>query len=210
MVVFIHLANGLYVASYLVKDILWLRVFTVLGGLVLLAYYSLMPTPLWAAIAWNVLFLTINLAQIRLLLLERRPVRLEPDEMRLYQLAFRSLTLREFAKLIQLAQWKTVDAGERIVRRGEALDTVMVLVSGRVRVEIDGAPVRELSAGRFVGEMSFLTGKDTTADVVTIDSVRAVSWPQRELRALLSQNAELRAAVQMVIGEDVIAKLRPA
>jgi hypothetical protein len=210
MVVFIHVANGLYAGSYLVKDILWLRLLTVLGGLVLLAYYALMPTPLWAAIGWNVLFLTINLKQIRALLLERRPVRLEPDEMRLYQLAFRSLTVREFAKLLRIARWDSIGAGECIVKRGEALDRVMVLASGRAHVEVDGAHAIELKAGRFVGEMSFLTGERPTADVVAIDPVRTVSWQKRELRALLGQNAELRAAVQMVIGEDLIAKLRPA
>jgi CRP-like cAMP-binding protein len=210
MVVFIHIANVLYVGSYLVKDILWLRALTILGGGVLLAYYALMPTPLWAAMAWNVLFLTINAAQIRALLLERRPVRFEPREMRLYQLAFRSLTPREFAKLCALARWEDVATGACIVRRGEALDRLMVVASGKARVEVDGSPVVELRAGRFVGEMSFLTGERPSADVVAADPACIVSWPQGELRALLGKHTDLRAAVQAVIGEDLVAKLRPA
>jgi hypothetical protein len=92
MVVLIRIANVLYVISYLVKEILWLRLLTVVAGGVLIAYYALLPVPLWAAIVWNVVFLAINLRQIRALLLERRPVRLSPDELRLYQLAFRRLT----------------------------------------------------------------------------------------------------------------------
>lgn len=48
MVVFIHIANVIYLCSYLVKNILWLRVLTVVAGSVLLGYYLWMPTPVWA------------------------------------------------------------------------------------------------------------------------------------------------------------------
>ncbi len=210
MVVLIHIANVFYLLSYLVKDILWLRLLTVVGGGLLLAYYVVMPTPLWAAIGWNCLFLSINFWQIRILLLERRPVVFTPDEMRLHQLSFRALTPREFAKLLKLARWDDVAADVEIVHHGKVLDRVMVIASGRASVKVDGAAVKELGPGRFVGEMSFLTGAAPNADVVAIDPVRTASWKQTELRAALRDNAELRAAVQLVIGEDLVAKLRPA
>jgi len=210
MAYLIHLANVLYLFSYLVKDILWLRLLTVIGGLTLLAYFAVQPTPLWSAVAWNSLFFFINVYQIRLLLLERRPVRLSPEEQRLYQLAFRSLTVREFSKVLALGKWEDVDAGARLVQRGEDLARVMVVASGRVRVEIDGTRVRELPAGCFIGEMSFLTGSRPNADVVAVAPTRVMAFPKDALRKLLSHNTELRAAVQMVIGEDLIAKLQPA
>jgi hypothetical protein len=210
MVVFIHIANVIYLCSYLVKDILWLRVLTVVAGIVLLLYYALLPTPLWPAIAWNIVFSAINVRQIRLLLLERRPVMLRPDELLLYQLAFRRLTEREFAKLLAVGQWREVGAGERLVRRGEALHRLIVLASGRARVEVDGKPTAELRAGCLVGEMSFVTGRAPNADVIAMEPTRAVSWQDDVLRKLLDTNAELRAAVQQVIGEDLIAKLQPA
>jgi len=210
MIVLIHIANVLFVFSYLVKDILWLRVLTVVAGLTLLSYYLLQPMPLWAAIGWNILFLSINLWQVKVLLLERRPVRFEPHEQRLYQLAFRALTPREFAKLLALSRWETIADGERVVRRGEDLDKLMVLASGRACVEVDGRSVVELKPGQFVGEMSFLTGEHPNADVVTLEASRVVSWPTQALRAVLEGNAELRAAVQMVIGSDLAMKLKPA
>jgi hypothetical protein len=209
MVVYIHVANALYLCSYLVKDILWLRVLTVVAGLVLLAYYALMPVPLWPAIAWNLVFTAINLRQIQVLLLERRPVVLRPDELRLYQLAFRRLTEREFAKLLAIGQWRDVGVGERLVRSGETLHDLIVLVSGRVRVEADGRTLAELRSGCLVGEMSFVTGQAPRADVVAMEPTRTVSWQDEVLRKLLGTNAELRAAVQQVIGEDLISKLQP-
>src|SRR5262245_20764116 len=101
----IHVANVLYLLSYSVKDMLWLRCLTVVAALCLLPYYYVQPVPLTAAIAWNLLFIGINLMQIVILLRERRPVTLTVDQQRLYQLAFRSVTPREFLKLLELARW---------------------------------------------------------------------------------------------------------
>jgi hypothetical protein len=207
MVVLIHVANVMYVVSYLVKDILWLRLLTVVAGSVLLGYYALLPVPLWAAIGWNVVFLVINLRQIQVLLLERRPVRLTPDELRLHQLAFRGLTQREFAKLLRIAHWEDVAADQRLVTKGQPLDRIMVIADGRACVEIAGAPGVELRPGCFVGEMSFLTGQPPNADVVAMQPTRLVTWLQSELRKFLGRDAELRAIVQTAIGEDLVAKL---
>jgi CRP-like cAMP-binding protein len=79
-----------------------------------------------------------------------------------------------------------------------------------VRVEIDGESTAELRAGCLVGEMSFLTGKAPNADVVAMEPTRTVTWQEDILRKLLATNAELRAGVQEVIGEDLSAKLQPA
>jgi hypothetical protein len=209
MTLLIHVANVMYVGSYLVKDILWLRFLTVVGGLVLMTYYALLPMPLWAAIGWNVIFLSINAWQIRMLLIERRPVRLEPREARLYQLAFRSLTLHEFAKLLAIAGWEDVEAGGHIVEHDQPLDRMMVFAMGRASVEIGGRKVAELRPGCFAGEMTYLRGGLPNADVVALEPTTIVWWPHRKLRAMLGNNAALRAAVQMVIGEDLVAKLRP-
>lgn len=212
MVVLIHLANVLYLFSYLVKDILWLRLLTVVAGGVLLAYYALLPVPLWPAIAWNTVFLAINVRQIQVLLLERRPVHLPPEELHLYQLAFRSLKPREFAKLLKLARWDDIAAGQRFVTKGEALERIMVISKGRARVDVGAAAAAlvELGPGRFVGEMSYLTGSAPSADVVAVEATRVACWAQRELRDFLGRDAELRAIVQMAIGEDLVAKLGPA
>lgn len=48
-----HVANGLYLASYAVRDILWLRVITCIANLALLAMFALAPAPPTDAIAWQ-------------------------------------------------------------------------------------------------------------------------------------------------------------
>ncbi len=210
MAYLLHIANALYLGSYLVKDMLWLRVLTVVAGVLLMATFYLRADPMWDAIGWNVLFGCINVVQIVLLVRERRPVRLADREQRLYQLAFRSLSPREFRKLIDLATWREETDGARLVERGEELDRVMVIAEGHADVYVEGRPHVHLGPGRFIGEMSFLSGQAPTADVHAEGDVVLVVWSSRELRAFLGASPDLRAAMQLVIGNDLVTKLRTA
>ena len=49
-VVWIGVANTIYLASYVVRDILWLRMLTVLAAALLIPYYAMQMIPLRAAI----------------------------------------------------------------------------------------------------------------------------------------------------------------
>jgi len=68
----VHGANVLFLGAYLIRDILWLRSLTIIGGLALFPYYVWgNPTPLYEPIAWNTVFILINAIQIFRLLRER-------------------------------------------------------------------------------------------------------------------------------------------
>lgn len=58
----IHLANVVYLVSYSVKDIRMLRWLTILGIVLLIPYFWVWQ--LWAAVAWNVAFLLINIGRL--------------------------------------------------------------------------------------------------------------------------------------------------
>jgi hypothetical protein len=206
----IHVANVLYLLSYLVKDILWLRLLSICGGGLLMVVYVVSVPPMLTPLAWAVVFASINAYQIYRLILERRPVRLEQEAQRLYQLVFRSLTPREFVKLLSIARWDSASASARLVERGMHLDRMMVIVAGSTSVQVDGKTVTQLGPGQFIGEMSFITGEPPSADVVATEDTRVVSWPKAELTKFLSNNQPLRAAMQLVIGTDLVAKLRAA
>jgi hypothetical protein len=204
----IHLANVLLLASFLVSDILWLRVLNVAAGLAFVVYFRVsMPADL-APIGWNALFISINVVQVVRLWLERRPVRLSNDELALYQLAFRGLTQREFAHLVAAGTWEEAEAGARLVEQGIHLERVLVIASGRAEVLANGQCVAELKAGQLVGEMAFLTRAKTSAAVVAKEKTRYLAVKAEELRALFKKHPELRAGVQMVIGTDLIKKVR--
>jgi len=92
---FIHAANVLLLLAYSVRDILWLRLFALASSLIAMPYFFLQPTPLWAPLAWSTLFAVINLFQSWRLFVERRPVKLTPEEEDVRRLVFRDLAPRK-------------------------------------------------------------------------------------------------------------------
>ena len=56
----INLANALYVAAYFMRDIRWLRAFTILASSLLAAYFYFRPEPLMVAVYWNLFFGGLN------------------------------------------------------------------------------------------------------------------------------------------------------
>jgi hypothetical protein len=60
----IHLANLVYLGSYWCADVRLLRMLTIVGILLLIPYYLVQVEPLWAAAAWNVFFLVVNIYRL--------------------------------------------------------------------------------------------------------------------------------------------------
>src|SRR5262249_37036280 len=107
-------------------------------------------------------------------------------------------------------RWQDTPIAKRMVTGGEELDSVMVILSGKTRVESKGKAITELGAGKFIGEMSFLTGDKPNADVIAVEGTRLLVWPKPKLRKFLGDNPDLRSALQLIIGTDLVTKLKAA
>lgn len=64
MEILIFIANGLYIASYVMRDILRLRLLTVTAATCLATYFYLLPEPMWSVVGWNIFFVGLNAVQI--------------------------------------------------------------------------------------------------------------------------------------------------
>jgi hypothetical protein len=67
----IYAANILYLLSYLVRDILYLRLLTVVAACCLVTYFYAQAEPLMTVIYWNLFFVTLNVLQLTRILWER-------------------------------------------------------------------------------------------------------------------------------------------
>lgn len=205
----VHVANVLYLCSYLVRDILWLRVLTVTAGLSLIPFYgSCSEHILWAPIIWNIVFMTVNVVQIGLLLRERRPQLFGGAEQELYTSVFADLNPGEFRRLLKLGTWEDVEPGSTIVHRDTVVEDMMVLQRGAMEVRVDDEVIAQLKPKQFIGEMSFLTGHTATADVVATEPCRVLSWSQDNLNEALEKKPGLAFKIRGILGRDVVAKLR--
>lgn len=99
----IHVANVLYLVSFLARDILWLRILTC-GGLVLgIVFFTCQPAPFYGPTAWHLLFLLINGVHIRRLVIERRRLKLSEEHEKQAEEAFKDLSREEMLNLLTRA-----------------------------------------------------------------------------------------------------------
>lgn len=199
----IHLANVLYLFAFMVRDILWLRILTVIAAACIIPYFYLRPEPLMTPIYWNLVFTALNVYWIVRLLLERRPVKLNAEEQRLCELVFRTMTPREMIKILKLATWQEAAAGECFVERGKPLDRLMVIYSGKACVEVDGRNVTELQPGQFIGSISYVTEDKAPANIVSLEPTRYVSWSKSCLKDFMSKNPDLHSALKTTLAVDL-------
>ncbi|MCG8450366.1 MAG: popeye domain-containing protein [Pirellulales bacterium] len=202
----LHLANILFLLAYLVRDILWLRVLTVIATLCLIPYHFCCS--LHQPIYWSTVFILINLVQIALLVSERRPVFMGEVETRLYRTLFQVLSPREFIKLLSLAEWKKTTPGQVLLRQHEPVSELMLISKGKGNVELDGRFIAEVGPNQFVGEMGFLTEENASASVTANVPMEYLSWPADILKEFFEESPQIHIKVQGVLGADLVEKLR--
>ena len=67
----IYIANGLYLAGYAVRNILHLRLLTIVATSCLAVYFYNQAQPMMTVVYWNIFFLILNAVQLARLYRER-------------------------------------------------------------------------------------------------------------------------------------------
>jgi len=203
-----HLASILTMAAYLLKDILWLRLLTILSCFAGIAFNFIVPTtPLWTVIYWNILFAIINIVQVAIIIKQRSGVHFTEEEKELHDTLFKNFAPFEFMKLMRVGQWLEAKQGEILATEKKPIDSVMLIYNGMVGVETDGKEVAQLKDGNFIGEVSFITGGAATATVKALQPTRYVAWPKEAISQLLNRNPSMRFAMQAMLSTDLSKKL---
>ena len=204
---FLHAGNVLLLAAYSVRDILWLRLLAVASALIAIPYFALQPAPLWEPIGWSSVFAAINLFQSWRLFVERRPVKLTPEEEEVRRLVFKDLPPRKVLQVLSLGSWITVETGERMMKRGKCPEAISLIVGGTVRVKRNDFVLGDLVAGNLVGSVLQLSGAPAEVDAVAIEQVRALCWEIDTLERYLTANPEVRIVLQRHLALDLAGKL---
>jgi len=203
-----HLAALLTMVAYLLKDILWLRLLTILSCFAGIAFNYFVPaTPLWSVIYWNLLFAVINVVQIAIIIRERTGIHFTEEEKELHDTLFKNFAPFEFMKLMRIAKWLEAKQGELLAVEKETLNAVMLIYNGMVSVESNGKEVVRLRDGNFIGELSFIIGGAASATVRALQPTRYIAWPKDAISKLLNRNPSMRIAMQSMLSTDLSKKL---
>ena len=189
---FLHAANILLLVAYSVRDILWLRLFAVAASLISLPYFIFQPEPLWEPIIWSSVFAAINSFQSWRLFVERRPVKLTPEEKEIRRLVFPDLPSRKVLQILSIGAWTSEEIGERMLEHGKSVEAISVIVRGKVRLTRDDGVFGELVAGHIVGSALLMSGVTADVDAVEVEPVRCMRWEVAPLDRYLAANPEAR------------------
>ena len=130
--------------------------------------------------------------------------------------AMLGLDPQETAALEASCERRRLMPGERLMRHGEASDTIYFIERGRVHVmlppEENGAArrLRTYGPGSIVGEMGFYTGETRSADVVVEEEVGALCLTRERLSELEAKHPALAQALQRIVIQNLSQRLRAA
>ena len=201
-------ANTLYVISYMLTSMLWLRVLAIIAAVSTFPYFYFQAEPLWSALFWQSCFLAVNLVNLLILLFSMRFMHFDGDEELAYELKFSDLKPYEVRPVFKYAKNRSLEAGHMLLQDGQQNQTLFLILSGECRVEKDGKQVALLGPGHFVGELSFLTRHEVSADVVTATATKMMSWDKQSLAPLFKRQGLYESYFNSLCSVDVAGKLR--
>ena len=194
--------------SFSVRSMLMLRILAISAQLTFIPYCFFQPTPLWSAIAWNLLFLMVNIFNVVKLLLEKRPVIFRPDEEKLYKLAFRTLSPREFLTLLTLGEWRDGEAGEPIIIPDQQNAYVSILCSGEAVAALRDRELAKIPEGKLLGIPSALVGEPINFEIRLSTPSRYIRWPVVQLRQFTDKRPEIREKLQSIVSRDLAKSVK--
>jgi hypothetical protein len=201
-------SNIVFLVAFSVRDVLILRVSSIIGEALILPYYYFQNETLWPPLFWSGAFIIVNAVRIVMIALERRPVVLSDKEEQLYRVAFSFIDKREFLTLVGLARWADCSPGEVIVQKGHQVADVIVLVSGDVEAIVSDKTRLPIRPGQLIGDGSAYSGLPSPVEIVVRQTGTLAKWDLRHFRDFTASRPELRANLLRIVSLDLAAKLR--
>jgi len=202
------IANTLYVISYMLTSMFWLRLLAIIAAASTFPYFYFQLEPLWSALFWQACFLTVNLVNLLILLFSMRTTNFDEDEELAYELKFSTLKPWEVRPIFKYASRSSLDDEQLLLRDGESNESLILILEGSCKVLKDQAEVAVLGPGQFVGELSFLSGHPVSADVIAEKGTRLMSWDKKALAPLFKRQGLYESYFNSLCSLDVAGKLR--
>ena len=119
---------------------------------------------------------------------------------------FQKLMAPRIADLVRVLRPRFAQPGEIIVRKGEDGDSMYIIASGEVEVDLGpGRPAIALGPGQFFGEMALIERAARTATVRASDECKLLELSGRDFGDLARQHPELDESIRRIAAERKVA-----
>ena len=204
-----NLGFAIALIALLFRDILWLRVVSVLGTLLIFPMYIFSDEIGWTSIGWNSAHIVINSIQIVILILLRRPLVLKGVEKQIHTSIFYAITTRTFDKIFKLAKFEEYVNNTELIHIDEPIHNLYLVINGDVEVTLQDDTKRIVSSNTFLGEQAFITGETASATVrILSDRATLLKWDHQTLQNFLNKDVALSNTFDLILTSDIIEKLR--
>ncbi|MGI9318430.1 MAG: Crp/Fnr family transcriptional regulator [bacterium] len=198
------IAAGIGFIAYLMTNVFWLRILLIAGACMYIATGLLLN--LNSMIGWHVAYALINLVQVVLILMGNRICVLHESILVLYGEKFSTLKPREFKKLINMND-KGIVGPCTLLGENRKNDNLFLITDGEAVIKKQGRVISRLGVGDFIGEMSVLTGKPASTDVIVEDCLEFRFWTRQDLDRLEKRNISIYNRFMMAVGRNLVEKL---
>lgn len=202
------IANTLYVISYMLTSMIWLRVLAIVAAVSTFPYFYFQLEPLWSALFWQACFLTVNLVNLLILLYSMRATSFDELEEQAYELKFSELKPWEVRPIFKHAERRHLEAGCTLLEEGDSNESLFLILEGECQVIKHGQEVARLGPGQFVGELSFVSDHEVSADVVAARDVNLMYWRKSAMAPLFKRQGLYESYFYSLCSLDVAGKLR--
>jgi CRP/FNR family transcriptional regulator, cyclic AMP receptor protein len=110
--------------------------------------------------------------------------------------------------ILEVGSKLKVTNGESLVRMGQPIDALYLLLEGQFGVTVNQQIVAQLSAGDIVGEMSMVDSQMPSADVTALQDSLVLSIPRSKLKRHLSTDLGFAARFYRMVSLFLSSRLR--
>jgi CRP-like cAMP-binding protein len=101
---------------------------------------------------------------------------------------FADLEREQLADIVGGLQEVSYEEGQWVLRRGEMVAGMHIIVDGEAGVVLEETELATLSKGSFFGEISALLGEPTAADILARTQLRCLVVPTEDVESFLLAN----------------------
>ncbi|MGB9207578.1 MAG: cyclic nucleotide-gated ion channel, partial [Pseudolabrys sp.] len=117
---------------------------------------------------------------------------------------FAELDATEISDVMELLRAQVVEAGEVVMRAGEAARSMYFIAAGEVEIEIKGKKEHiRLGVGQFFGEVALLRRTRRTATVTAITRTNLLGLDAHDLHALMQRDPRIAERIKDVVEKRI-------